>query len=79
MLTKYIQAAMNHVEYEQLADRSWFGHVIPLQGVWADATSREECETELQAALEDWLLFRLTNNLPIPQIDGIDLVAAKVA
>jgi predicted RNase H-like HicB family nuclease len=79
MLTDYIRAAMGHAEYEELADGSWYGHVAALAGVWADAIERDACPADLQSALEDWILFRLTNGFPIPAVDGIDLNAAKVA
>jgi predicted RNase H-like HicB family nuclease len=78
MLTNYIQAAMAHAEYEKLPDNTWFGHIVGLDGVWANAATREDCRVELQSALEDWILFRLTNQFLIPTIDGISLVAAKV-
>ncbi len=79
MLTKYIQAAMKHAAYEQLPDGTWFGHVEPLQGVWAAEASRSAGEEELQSVLEDWIVFRLTNGFPIPAVAGLTLTAAKVA
>jgi predicted RNase H-like HicB family nuclease len=79
MLTAYLEAAMRHAEYEQLPDGSWFGHIIGVPGVWAEGASCEECQTELRSALEDWLLFRLSNGFSIPVIDGIDLTTARVA
>jgi predicted RNase H-like HicB family nuclease len=79
VLTSFIEAAMRHAEYEQLADGSWFGRISELEGVWSNEISRESCEVELQSTLEDWFVFRLTNRFPIPPIDGIELTAAKVA
>jgi hypothetical protein len=29
--------------------------------------------------LEEWLLYRLSRQLPVPIVDGIDLVAREVA
>ena len=34
---------------------------------------------ELEEVLEEWLLFRLSRQLPVPVADGIDLVVREVA
>lgn len=79
MLTDYIRAAMHRAECEQLEDGSWYAQIPGLQGVYANESTLEACQDELQSALEDWILFGLINGFPIPPIDGIDLMAAKVA
>lgn len=80
MLTKYIQAAMRHAKYEILDDDgSFYGSIPGFQGVWANAQSLENCRDELQEALEDWIIYRLANNLPLPSTDGIRLVATPAA
>jgi predicted RNase H-like HicB family nuclease len=74
MLTKYIQAAMARAKYEILAeDRTFYGHIPELSGVWANEPTLETCRTELESALEDWLLFGLHHSLPIPVLETIDL------
>jgi predicted RNase H-like HicB family nuclease len=74
MLTKYIQAAMRRAKYEILEDDgSFFGHIPELQGVWANEPTLEACREDLESALEDWILFGLHANLPIPTLDDIDL------
>lgn len=74
MLTKYIQAAMHHAEYEIIEDdNSFYGHIPGLLGVWGNAPTLEECKEELQSALEDWLLMGFAWMDPIPVVDGIDL------
>lgn len=78
MLTKYIEAAMKHARYEILADDgSFYGEITQCQGVYANARNLEKCRTELAEALEDWLLFRIHKNLPIPVINGIKLKIKK--
>lgn len=73
MLTEYIRAAMRRATYEKLPeDRTYFGRVPGFQGVWADADSLEACRDELQEALEDWMLFRLSRGLALPVIDNLD-------
>jgi predicted RNase H-like HicB family nuclease len=48
-------------------------------GVWAQASTLEECREGLKAALEDWLLFSLSRQFPVPVIGGIDLAIREVA
>ena len=79
MLTQYIQAAMRHAKYEILEDRTFYGEIPELQGVWANEPTLEACREELQSVLEDWILFRVANHLPIPTIDGLELIVARVA
>jgi len=80
MLTKYIQAAMRQATYEILPDDGTFYGSIPgFQGVWANAATLEGCREELQAGLEDWIIYRLANNLPLPAVDGIELAVTRAA
>jgi predicted RNase H-like HicB family nuclease len=79
MLTQYIQAAMNAARYELLEDRSFYGEIPGLQGIYATARSLEECRSELQSALEDWIIFSLRNGFNIPAVEGITLQAAEIA
>lgn len=73
MLTKYIQAAMNHATYELLSDGTYYGEIPLLQGVYANAKSLELCREELQEVLEGWILLGVRLGHAIPEIDGIKL------
>jgi predicted RNase H-like HicB family nuclease len=55
MLTAYISAAMARARYKIIDDRSYFGEIPGLRGVWANAKTLEACRHELQEVLEDWL------------------------
>ena len=78
MLTKYLQAAMRHAHYEILPDdQTYYGEIPQCEGVYANAPSLEECRSELETVLEDWLLFRIYKNLPLPKIDGVQLTVKK--
>jgi predicted RNase H-like HicB family nuclease len=80
MLTGYIQAAMRQARYEVLPeDGTYYGEIDGFQGVWANGTILEDCRQELQEVLEEWMLFRLANGLPLPIVDGIELTAPRVA
>ena len=79
MLTNYISSAMKYAHYEILEDdKSYYGEVKECPGVYANAKTLEECRNELEQTLEDWVLFRVAKNLPIPAIDGIELSVKEV-
>ncbi len=80
MLTAYIRAAMRHARYEMIEDaKPFYGEIPECQGVWAAGVTLEECREELESALEDWILFRVSRQLPLPVIDEIDLSVHEVA
>lgn len=73
MLTDYIHAAMRRATYELLADSSFWSEIPDFQGVWASAKTLEDCRDELEEVLQDWIVFRLSEGLKLPVVDGIDL------
>ena len=79
MLTEYIQAALKKARYEILPDDgSYYGEIPGFQGVYSNATTLEECRTQLQEVLEDWLLISVYHHLPIPVVDGIELNVGEI-
>ena len=79
MVTKYLRTAMRGAKYELLEEGGYYGSIPGFDGVWADAVSLDACRDELAELLEEWLLFRLSRQLPVPVLDGIDLVVREVA
>ena len=78
MLTTYLEAAMRHARYEILSDDgTYYGEIPKCRGVYANASTLEECRTALAEVLEDWVLFRIHRHLPLPRIDGIELAVKK--
>ena len=78
MLTRYVEAAMHHARYEILKDDgSYYGEIPQCRGVYANASSLEQCRAALAATFEDWLLFRIHKHLPLPKIGGIKLTVKK--
>jgi predicted RNase H-like HicB family nuclease len=74
MLASYIDQAMELATYEIIEDeRTYWGEIPGLQGVWATHQTLEGCRRELREALSDWLALRLRLGLNIPAIAGIDL------
>ena len=79
MILAYLKAAMKKASYEILEDNTFYGEIPGFQGVYANEITLEDCRDELEKVLEDWLLFSLTKNLPIPEVDGINLQVKRVA
>lgn len=80
MLNKYIQKALRQAKYEILSDdNSFYGEISGFQGVYANAATLEDCRDELAEVLEEWIFFRLSKNLPLPTVDGLQLSIQKVA
>jgi predicted RNase H-like HicB family nuclease len=74
VLTEYIQAAMKKADYEILPDDgSYYGKIPGFKGVWANAKTLEDCRNELKEVLEDWILISISQHLPLPVIEGIEL------
>ena len=80
MLLKYLDAALRQAQYDLLKDDgSFYGEIPGFDGVYANAPSLEDCRVELEEVLEEWILFRVYKNLPLPAVDGIELKIRKVA
>jgi predicted RNase H-like HicB family nuclease len=80
MLLDYIQAALRQARYEILPDDGkYYGEIPSCPGVYAHAATLESCRGELQEVLEEWILFRVHRNLPLPEIEGIKLSIKEVA
>ncbi len=80
MLLKYIQSALRLAKYEKLDDDgSFYGEIPECNGVFANATTLEECREQLEEVLEEWILLRVYKNLPLPVVDGIELTINEVA
>lgn len=78
MLTQYIQAAMKKATYKIIDDGTYFGEIDGFPGVWANAQALEDCRSELQEVLEEWLLLQLRDNQDVPEIDGVALTSKPV-
>ena len=80
MLRDYLGAAMHRARYEILPDDGkFYGEIPGCDGVYAYSDTLEACREELEEVLEEWVFFRLSKNLPLPSIDGIELTIKEVA
>lgn len=73
MLTEFIVKQLKRAQYKLLKDGTYFGEILGLKGVWANAKNLEDCREELRSALEDWVLFKLKDGDAIPGLRvGVD-------
>ena len=80
MLTNYLRAALHQARYEILPDdQSFYGEIPGFDGIYSNAATLEACREELAEVLEEWILFRISRNLPLPVVDGIELAIKEVA
>jgi predicted RNase H-like HicB family nuclease len=80
MLRDYIQTGMRRAKYEILPDDGSFYREIPgFDGVYANADKLEKCREELEEVLEEWILMRVSQNLGLPVVEGIELVIKETA
>jgi predicted RNase H-like HicB family nuclease len=74
VISQYLSAALGRARYEILPDdRSYYGEIPGFEGVYANAPTLEACREELREVLEEWILFRVSRNLPLPVVDGHEL------
>lgn len=66
MLIDYIEKKLKSAHYQILEDKTFFGEISGLDGVWANAKTLEECREELREVLEDWLLIKIQDGDSIP-------------
>jgi predicted RNase H-like HicB family nuclease len=79
VLTRYLRAALHRATYRVLDDGSFFGEIPGFDGVWANAGALESCREELEEVLEEWILFRVSRQLPLPTVDNLELKIREVA
>ena len=80
MLRNYIQAAMRQARYEILPDDgTYYGEIPGFEGFYANADKLEACREVLEEIVEEWILFRVSRNLPLPVVEGIELTIKETA
>ena len=74
MIREYIDAAMKRASCEILsADEGYYGEIPGFDGVYSNAPTLEECRSQLEEVLEEWLLLCVSKSLPIPVVDRLEL------
>ena len=73
MLTEYVEQAMSKAMYEKLEDGTYCGKIPECQGTIAFGETLYQCQIELRAVLEGWLLVKIRHGDRLPVINGLDL------
>lgn len=73
MLTEYVERAMSKAMYEKLEDGTYCGKIPRCPGTIAFSETLYQCQIELRAVLEGWLLVKIRHGDHLPVIDGLDL------
>mgnify|MGYP001233855145 CR=1 FL=1 len=80
MFTNYVRSALRHAKYEILpSNGAFYGEIPGFNGVYAEADTLEDCREELAEILEEWILLRISRQLPLPVVDGIELSVGELA
>ena len=80
MLTRYISGAIAKAKYEILPDDgTYYGDIPGFEGIYANAATLEACREEIIEVLEEWILFRVSRNLELPIVDGLELAIKEPA
>lgn len=77
MLHDYMDKAMAHAHYERIEDGTWFGAIPGFDGLWANASTEQACQSELRDTLEGWILLGIADHADLPMIDGMRLEVGK--
>ncbi len=77
MFSEYIQAALEHAEYDTLENGSYVATVEGLQGVIAIGDTIEECRKDLIEVIEERVTIRLIKGFKIPSLDGHTIGVSK--
>ena len=78
MLSEYIQKALEKAQYKVLEAGTWFAEIPGFEGVWANATTVEECRHEIMEVLEEWLVLKIRDRDSIPMIEGVGIQIKEV-
>ena len=66
MLNEFIEAKLREADYKLLKNKSYFGEISGLKGVWASARNLEDCRKQLREVLEDWILLKIRDGERVP-------------
>lgn len=71
---------MRQAKYEILPDDgTFYGEIPGFDGVYGTGSTLEACRKELEEVLEEWMLLRISQQLSLPVVDGIDLSVKEIA
>lgn len=66
MLSEFIETKLGEAHYKLLKDKTYFGEISGLKGVWANAKNLEDCRKQLREVLEDWIVLKIRDGERVP-------------
>lgn len=66
MISSFIESRLKSASYKILRDKTYFGEIKGLRGVWANGKTLEACRAELKEVLEDWLVLKIRRGERVP-------------
>ena len=62
-----------------MEDDTWFAEIPGFRGVWANGKTIEECRKELITVLEEWIILKLRDRDPVPEVDSFKIEITEIA
>jgi predicted RNase H-like HicB family nuclease len=73
-IRRYISEALKRAEYERMDDGQFFASIADFEGLWATGASIEDARSDLEGALESWIVAALTmSRVPLPKLGDVTL------
>ena len=66
MFSRFVEQKLKNARYKLLKDKSYFGEIPGIKGVWANSRNLEDCREELREVLEEWLLLKVKYSEQVP-------------
>lgn len=70
---RYLEAAMDHAEYEKMEDGGWFASIPGFAGLWATGQNIEAARKELREALDGWIEVTIKTGNHVPAVGDVNL------
>jgi predicted RNase H-like HicB family nuclease len=78
MLTEYIQAALDSINWKIMDDGSFYAE-IPLMGLHTNMPHLEECQSRIRQMLEEHIVISISQHNALPSIGGVELKVKETA
>ena len=62
MTSSEIRTKLQSAKYKALDDKSIFGEIPGVKGVWASAKNMKDCKRELGEVLKDWITLTFASH-----------------
>jgi predicted RNase H-like HicB family nuclease len=81
MLRSYIDTAMRHASYELIdqPDAPYYGEISLCAGVNAIGRTLEECRSNLEDALDGWIMLKLQLGHEVPPLGEVTIQRLREA